>query len=162
MEICLSVKNVTVGASKRGWKQSNSECEPYCKITMSHTQRFSFARFHCRVEPIRIETGRNERLPLTDRVCPFCETYVEDELHVITQCAVYDNITEDLYSFAYRRNFDFFILSPLVKFVYVINDKNVVLCMARTCFKYFLEKVILLKTRYNFYLSCFIKLFYSF
>ena len=42
------------------------------------------AKFRCGVAPLRIETGRFERLSVEDRLCFHCygDGLVEDELHV--------------------------------------------------------------------------------
>ena len=39
---------------------------------------------------IRIETGRYERLPVSERICFHCKTCVEDELHVLVNCPLYE------------------------------------------------------------------------
>ncbi len=50
--------------------------------------------------PIRIETGRFEKLPLDQRLCPFCDNTIENELHVILKCHVYNELREPLLDFA--------------------------------------------------------------
>lgn len=53
---------------------------------------FVHTKFRCGAAPIRNETGRHERLPLTKWVRPFCKTH-----NVITQCDLYDDIRVELY-----------------------------------------------------------------
>ena len=55
------------------------ETEPYCNIILPRTHRSAFSRFRCGVAPIRLETGRYERLSVAERLCPFCNNEVEDE-----------------------------------------------------------------------------------
>ena len=52
------------------------------------------AKFRCGVAPLRIETGRFERLPVEDRRCFNCNGLVEDELHVITVCPLYQDLCD--------------------------------------------------------------------
>ena len=49
------------------------------------------------VAPIRIETGRNERLSVSARICFYCKSYVEDELHVLINCPLYDEPRSNFY-----------------------------------------------------------------
>lgn len=97
--------NATVGASKRDGNKLCTyklfkQCEPCCKMIMSRTHLSSFARCCFGVAPIPVEIGGYERLSLTERICPFCETHIEDEIHIFTQCVLYDDMREDLYPYA--------------------------------------------------------------
>ncbi len=60
--------------------------------------RAAFAKFRCGTAPIRIETGRYERLPEADRLCPFCTNEIENEVHVIVNCSLYDDIRVPLFN----------------------------------------------------------------
>ena len=59
------------------------ETEEYCTMILPRNHRSALSRFRCGVAPIRLETGRYERLPVCERVCPFCNDTVENEIHVI-------------------------------------------------------------------------------
>ena len=58
------------------------------------------AKFRCGVAPLRIETGRFERLSVEDRLCFHCYGggLVEDELHVITVCPFYQDLRDTLFA----------------------------------------------------------------
>ena len=56
--------------------------EDYCKMFIPISHRSAFSKFRCGVAPIRIETGRFEKLEVSQRLCPFYN-FVEDEIHVI-------------------------------------------------------------------------------
>ena len=63
--------------------------------------RSALCKFRCGVAPIRIETGRYERLNVTDRICNICDNHdneIEDEKHVIMKCTLYDDVRETLFS----------------------------------------------------------------
>ena len=49
---------------------------------MPYSNRSALAKFRCGVAPIRLETGRYERLDVNDRICPICNIGIEDEMHV--------------------------------------------------------------------------------
>ena len=50
---------------------------------MPRAHRSALSKFRLGVAPIRVETGRYERLPVSERICFHCKTCVEDELHVL-------------------------------------------------------------------------------
>jgi hypothetical protein len=72
--------------------------------------RSALCKFRCGVAPIRIETGRYERLNVTDRICNICDNHdneIEDEKHVIMKCTLYNDLRETLFSDASDVSSDF-------------------------------------------------------
>ena len=69
----------------RTYKQFKSSvyCEPYITKVRHRLHRSALAKFRLGVAPIRLETGRYEGLALNQRLCPFCENAVENEVHVL-------------------------------------------------------------------------------
>ena len=59
---------------------------------MPKTHRGAYAKFRCGVAPIRLETGRYERLDESDRTCFHCPDMVENEQHVLLECPLYNDI----------------------------------------------------------------------
>ena len=57
--------------------------ENYVKLIMQRTHRSAFAKFRMGVAPLRIDTGRYERLEENERVCFTCDDAVESEEHVL-------------------------------------------------------------------------------
>ena len=55
------------------------------------TERSAFAKFRCGVAPIKIETGRYECFAVEERIYPYCSN-IEDEMHVILDCSVYNDL----------------------------------------------------------------------
>ena len=70
--------------------------EHYNKLAMSRQNRRAIALFRCGAAPIRLETGRYTNLPENERVCFNCKDCVEDEMHVLLKCPVYNNVRNDL------------------------------------------------------------------
>ena len=60
------------------------ETENYLTVNLPFRHRSALAKFRCGVAPLRIETGRYERLPLESKLCSQCNL-VENEcmLYVI-------------------------------------------------------------------------------
>ena len=64
---------------------------------MSRAHRSSYAKFRCGVAPIRVETGRYERLNYDDRTCFNCHEKIENEEHVLLEWSLYQCYRESLY-----------------------------------------------------------------
>ena len=67
----------------------------YVELFMPKKYRSALCKFRCGVATIRIETGRYERLNVTDRICNICDNddnEIEDEKHVIMKCTLYDDL----------------------------------------------------------------------
>ena len=92
------------------------QAENYCKVIMWSCHRSAFAKFRCGVAPIRLETGRDEGLPVDERVCPFCQIDVEDEMHVLLNCDIYDSIRSELLGKAVKVKYNFNLLSVIRRF----------------------------------------------
>ena len=65
---------------------------------MSRTRRSALAKFRCGVAPLRLETGRYERIPYDERNCFNCINVVENEEHVLLECPLYNDIRKELFS----------------------------------------------------------------
>ena len=103
------------------------------------------AKFRCGTAPIRIETGRYERLLYHERLCPFCDNYVEDECHVLTQCSLDVDLRNELYDYLSEHVEGFYSMSDIGKTLVILScaDFNTIRRCANFC-KNILER------RYNF------------
>ena len=70
--------------------------EHYLNCIMPHCYRSAYAKFRCGVAPIRLETGRYERLPEDPRTCFSCPDSVENEEHVLLRCPIYNDLRETM------------------------------------------------------------------
>ena len=63
-------RNSTGGNKLRTYKlfKDSFNTESYCTMILPRSHRSAFSRFRCGVAPIRLETGRYERLPVCERV----------------------------------------------------------------------------------------------
>ena len=119
--------------SYKTFKQ-NYTVENCCKIILPIRHRAAFSKFRCGVAPIRIETGRYEGLPEEARLCPFCNI-LENEMHVVMNCRVYDDLREPLLSKAANCNPTFNSLSEVNQFVFLFSSPDLVRISAKTCAK---------------------------
>jgi hypothetical protein len=52
----------------------------------------ALAKFRCGVAPIKLETGRYEKIAVDIRICPLCKITVECEKHILLFCNAYEHI----------------------------------------------------------------------
>ena len=84
--------------------------------------------------PLRIETGRYEGIPEIERSCIFCADAVEDEIHVLLECPLYNEIRSELIQYAQIANVNFNSLTKLDKFVFLFNSPDTIRSCAKACF----------------------------
>jgi hypothetical protein len=85
---------------------------------MALNDHSAFAKFRCRVAPIRLETGRYENIRLEERCCFNCSNLIEDETHVILHCPVYSDFRNNLFTDVLKVNSNFMSLSDCQKIVF--------------------------------------------
>jgi hypothetical protein len=99
------------------------ETENYIKVLLPYKHRSELAIFRCGVAPIRLETGRYERLAVNDRKCPLCNTDVENEIHVLLKCPQYVDIRQNLLDKAMYINNGFPLLNDVSKLNFYIPER---------------------------------------
>jgi hypothetical protein len=73
--------------------------ESYVRHVVVPSHRSAYAKFRCGVAPIRLETGRYERLAIGERKCIFCDIdTVETEEHVLLHCSLHQDLRDELFS----------------------------------------------------------------
>ena len=86
--------------------------------------KIAFTKFRCGIAPINIEIGRYKNLPVEERLCPFCPECIEDEVHVITCCPLYDDVRNELYDFIKGVDVNFELLNNIDKTIYILSGYN--------------------------------------
>ena len=111
--------------------------EKYVELFMPKKYRSALCKFRCGVAPIRIETGRYERLNVIDRICSICDNHdneIEDEKHVIMKCTLYGDLREILFSDASDVCSDFPNFSLEEYFLFLFGNDSMVYKFAKTCY----------------------------
>lgn len=113
--------------------KTNFGCEQYVCTTMGKQLRSSLAKFRCGSAPIRLETGRYEKLEESKRLCIFCDR-VENEMHVLCECELYDDLRFNLYQHLSTVILDFNELGCDDKLNFILSKHNA--ATAKQCAKY--------------------------
>ena len=69
------------------------------------------AKFRCGIAPSNIEIGRYYGISANERFCHFCSDEVEDEIHVLLYCSMYNCVRDQLFKHAVYINNTFMSLN---------------------------------------------------
>ena len=96
--------------------------------------RKSLSQLRLSSHRLMIETGRHNKTMASERLCPFCKTVVEDEIHFVTQCKIYDILRKPLYEVCLnlRQNFDHY--SDKEKFIFIFTTEHLQNILAKYAF----------------------------
>ena len=77
----------------RLYKQVKSalETEPYVQMNLSRHERSFIAQCRFGILPLNLEIGRFRGIPLEQRTCPKCSEEVENEIHFLFVCPLYND-----------------------------------------------------------------------
>ena len=114
--------------------KSEYNTEHYCKMILPLKHRYALAKFRCGVAPLRLETGRYENIPESERLCPYCRDFVEDEFHVMLNCSLYENERRSLLLKANEINSEFYNFNDCDKIKFLFSNKRMIRFTAKTCF----------------------------
>ena len=121
------------------WLKLHYESENYvCNKSIRYCDRRAMAQLRCGSAAIGIETGRYKNgvyLPAHERICLFCKENppIEDEVHVLIQCSLYDDLRDEMLEHAASIEPSFPTFSDLEKFVFLMSNDNLVKYTAKTC-----------------------------
>jgi hypothetical protein len=72
-------------------------------------------------------------MPVAERVCPFCEEFIETEMHVLLQCPLYNQIRDVIYEKAQSVDTSFYDMTDNDKFVFMFSHPDMVRMLAKSC-----------------------------
>lgn len=124
------------GNKLRTYKTFKNEfkTEHYVKIILPSKHRSAFSKFRAGVAPLRIETGRFERLPEQQRLCPFCVDSIENEMHVYMRCPMYHDIRLEVFDRALQIDTLFHSKTEVEQFTFLFSCEQVTRSVAKSCY----------------------------
>ena len=95
----IYMSNVGGGNKLRFYKtfKSSFNREPYLDSVSDFHLRKVITKFRCSDHTLEIEKGRHRKVLVEERICKLCLTDVENELHFLQSCPVYENIRLQLF-----------------------------------------------------------------
>ena len=104
--------------------KSNKSTEDYITLNISKYHRSLFAQFRCGILPLQIEVGRYRNIELSKRICDVCNNAVEDEIHFLCQCPLYNDIRNQLFRQAHAEDATFPEMDVFDQFVYLMSNQQ--------------------------------------
>ncbi|CAG2206578.1 unnamed protein product [Mytilus edulis] len=139
----VSQRNGNGGNKLRTYRtfKTSLHTEEYMHKVIVPSHRRAYAQFRCGVAPIRLETGRFERLPVQQRTCETCKNIVETEEHVLLECPLYDDLRNELFKIILSEHSNFLNFSNLDKLSIVLasNCDSIIIYSAKIC-KFILDR----------------------
>jgi hypothetical protein len=77
--------------------KSDYQLETYVSVPFPTCFSHNIARIRTGSHDLEIERGRWAKIPAGERYCRHCKTLVEDEVHFVTVCTLFDTYRRDLY-----------------------------------------------------------------
>ena len=73
-----------------------------------------------------IEKGRHQKpkLEREKRTCPLCKIYVEDEIHFLTKCPLYESQRTDLYQYCLSSVDAFQLQTDKERFIFIMSNED--------------------------------------
>ena len=99
------------------------EIENYLITTRNINARVGLTQFRLSNHKLMIETGRHQKVPKTERFCPFCYGMIEDEIHFLINCKQYDALRGPLFKECReaRKNFSYYSNKETFIFIMTYN-----------------------------------------
>ncbi len=99
----------------------------------------------CVTAPLRIETGRYERLPVEQRVCEVSDSdNLEDEMHFLISCNAFTQERTKLFFHVSQFVGNLNELSLEDKFIVLMSDPNICTFTANACHDMFIKRQAIL------------------
>ena len=121
----LGISNLSKSESFRLYKE-NIEFSEYLNVVKNNKHRKSLSRLRLSCHPLMIEKGRHQK-PLLDRskrICPLCKEVIEDEIHFITECPLYEVERTNLYIECLYSSEAFQLMTNKERFIFIMSSEN--------------------------------------
>ena len=115
-----------------GMIKSSIGLEKYLKKVKHLKHRISLSRLRLSSHRLMIETGRHKKIAASERFCSFCQTQIEDEIHFVIKCQIYDALRKPLVEActALKQNH----YTDREKFIFILTTENLQSILAKFVF----------------------------
>ena len=120
-------KNLENGRKLRCYRMFKTEIglENYILLNIPWYKKKVTAMLHAGCLPLEVEKGRYHKpkpKPLAERLCSMCNSEsVEDEMHFMMSCSMYDDIREPLIEYFINMNDSFYDMDLNEKNIYIMQ-----------------------------------------
>ena len=104
--------------------KTNYTLENYLLLDIDKTHISNYTKIRISNSKLRIEEGRHKKIALNDRICPLCNTGIEDEIHFVIYCNKLKDLRLKLYSKLDTIFPDFHNLNEDLKFKLIMSNNE--------------------------------------
>jgi hypothetical protein len=97
------------------------EREGYLEEIRNTKHRQNLTKFRLSNHKLMIEVGRHMKLPKEERVCEVCNNGIEDEIHFLVNCKLYETLREPLLDICTELRPQFRYYSDQEKFIFLMT-----------------------------------------
>ena len=105
--------------------KSEIGCERYLDTVLNIHDRVALTKLRLSNHRLKIEVGRHKKIPKHLRFCPFCPTYIEDEIHFLVVCKTFQTNRNDLINVLSKKMGSFSSLDVIQKFRILMSDHTI-------------------------------------
>ena len=95
--------------------------EGYLELIKKTKRRQLVTKFRLSNHKLLIEVGRHMNLPKEERICEICNKGVEDEIHFLVKCDLYETLRKPLFDICTELKSQFGYYSDQEKFVFIMT-----------------------------------------
>ena len=124
--------------------------ENYLMSVSNLKHRKSLSQLRLSSHGLMIETGRHRNIASDKRFCIFCKTEIEDEIHFVIKCKIYDHLRKPLIEECVNLKPNFQYYTERQKFVFILTNDYLQTMLAKFVFlAEDLRDFLLKKTKYS-------------
>ena len=105
--------------------------EDYLLEIRNVKHRSSLSKFRLSNHKLMIEIGRHKKLLKHERICQVCKKDVEDEIHFLINCELYNTLRKTLFEYCMTIKPHFVYYTDQEKFIFVMTCPNLTLEVAK-------------------------------
>ena len=105
--------------------KTNIGLEKYLVSVKNVTDRISLTKLRLSNHTLMIEKGRHQNIEIENRVCPFCPTCIEDEMHFLIKCPAYTEYRKKLMDTIHYTLRYHCILGSVSLFTFLMKSDNI-------------------------------------
>ena len=105
--------------------KTNIGLEKYLVSVKNVTDRISLTKLRLSNHTLMIEKGRHQNIEIENRLCPFCPTCIEDEMHFLIKCPAYIEYRAKLMDTIHYTLRNHCILGSASLFMFLMKSDNI-------------------------------------
>ena len=125
-----TIKSVSSKLRTYGLFKNTIGREDYLEQIRNTKNRSCLTRFRLSNHKLMIEVGRHQNLQKHERICQVCKKYVEDEIHFLINCKLYEELRKPIFENCIKEKTSFPYYTDEEKFIYIMTSSDLTFKLA--------------------------------